>query len=159
MTRRLFKTERRAIRVERALTYINMRRERDLLNAVGQTFESYATEGFLEQVLQWQVLPESMLIALWRFRGRWPSRLERNEVLESIRLSVALVEKGEVGKLAGDNPERQADLLAALVTAFIYDELSFDGPEYTSFCGRLVYTPLSTSGAFADLRLGQRLEI
>jgi hypothetical protein len=159
VNRKMHRPERRAVRVERAVKYLELRRERDLLLRVADAFAEQAEEGFLAVAGGWQTLPESLLLALWRYRGRWPTRLEKRELLEAVRRLASMTGQGELGLLAGGDPLKQVDIVASLTTHYILEELSFDGPVFTSFCGRLIMTPLSRSGEFADLRLGDALEV
>lgn len=149
---------RRAVRVEQAIKYLERRREKALLRALTQAVREQANGG-LTEVDQWQTLPETVLLALWRYRGRWPTRLEMAEMLDAIQ-RYARVATGEVvGTLPAFDSERQVAVVGALATQFVLDELSFDGPVYTTFCGRMILTPLSRDGAFADLRFGERAEL
>lgn len=159
MERKFMNKDRRALRVERAVKYLELRRERDLLLAITRTLAEQAQEGFLDEICEWQRLPEGILLALWRYRGRWATAYEMEELLAATQRAATATQLGEFGKLCGSDPHKQVDVVAALVSHFVLDELAFDGPVYASFCGHMVMTPLSKSGAFADLRLGDRLAV
>lgn len=147
---------RRAVRVEQAIKYLEQRRERALRRAMMEALQTHQDGDLVEQVSQWQTLSEDVLLALWRYRGRWPTRLEMAEMLEAVqRYARAAAEEGpwEVGSA------RQAAIIGTRLATFVLDELSFDGPVYNTFCGRVILTPLSRGGAFADLRFGNKAEI